>query len=185
MASDKEVETMMIELANTINWQTAARTFGNFHYTLIGLVVDAWVRVAPDRHWVLEAPPALRKEGRHSRYSDAILVRDSCPAGIVEVEGVNPLAACEKMGGYLKEGPSLFGLCLFYAYHPRGQKGHKQFLFVPPNSQDQAVTSIVEKAKDIGRATSGPLVLVFIDKMYQIPESCKGRSKTAAGGGAE
>ena len=176
MASDRHVKSMVIDLARNINWETAARTFGNSHNSLIGLVVDAWIGVAPKARYVLEAPPALKENKKRKenarRHSDVILVHGVLPVGIVEVEGLNPCKACEKMAHYLKirKHRFSFGLCVFYACRPRGKGPKKELHWLKvkdAGDKDAGLRKIKKKAEGISCKTDKPLMLIFVDKEYE------------------
>jgi len=178
MAGHKVKADELLKFVKSVNWETAARTFGNSHNTLIGLLVDAWIRFAPKRkaHYVLEAPPSLeeneKRKEKARRLSDVILVHDVRPVGIVEVEGLDPFKACKKMARYLKmRKPTrfLFGLCVFYACRPRGGKGQKKELYwlkvKDAKDKDTGLGNIKKKAQGI--STDKPLMLIFVDKEYE------------------
>jgi len=180
MAGHKVVKAKeLLKFVKSVNWETAARTFGNSHCTLIGLLVDAWIKADCDRHWALEGAPALEKGSK--TLSDGIFVRDNDPVGILEVEGRYPLkskrqkrqSACEKISNYLRGNPSLFGLCVFYPIYPRGRKGEEQLYFIHRENRDEKyeyktqIDRIRKEVSRIGETTDSLLMAVFVEKEYQ------------------
>jgi hypothetical protein len=72
----------------TVRWDTALRTYGNNHATLIGLLVDWWVSGAPEHRWALESGPTNGYAAPGVRgQCDALFCCDHAPLGVLEVEG--------------------------------------------------------------------------------------------------
>lgn len=167
MAGQRVGQWNAADFIRSVRWETAARTFGNSHNTLIGLIVDAWITADSERHWALEAAPALGKHQGHRHHSDAIFVCDTSPVGILEVEGLHPCHACDKLSWYITAYPEMFGLCVFYPIYPRGRAGGKELRFIADRDNEDAKAAILEKGKAIRRKTGRVLMMVFVEKEWQ------------------
>ena len=105
-------------------WHVAARTIGNDHSTLIGLLIDWWTSMDPEHHWALEGGPGNGlPEGGGRGQRDALFCRGLAPIGVLEVEGYR--YAIEKIGSFFEAHypelkPLEFGLLLLYNYEPKG-----------------------------------------------------------------
>lgn len=148
------------------NWKTAFRTYGNNHSTLIGLIVDWWVREDFERRWALESGPTngYKEKGERGQ-CDALLCLDEKPVGVLEVEGSRHEPTIKKIetffvGKNAKIGPLRFGLLLFYTSTPteRGDQRH----FPSPLSPE-----FVEGIKNISILhPDKPIILISIEKRY-------------------
>ncbi len=172
MAGRKLEKGDVVDFVRSAAWKSAAHTFGNFHNTIIGLLVHAWINArkrAADRkkRWVLEGAPALVNHKGRQCYSDGIFVSDYEPVGIMEVEGLHPLSACDKMCEYLSSNPDWFGLCVFYPVYPRGRKAKRGLHFIKDCENDWARAEILKKGEAIRSATGGMLMMVFVEKEWQ------------------
>lgn len=111
----------------TAQWDTALRTYGNNHSTLIGLLVDWWVSEDPERRWALEGGPTNGYSEQDVRgQCDALFCLDRDPVGVLEVEGSRHRQAAKKIGtffdGRYKEiQPIRFGILLLYTYEALGR----------------------------------------------------------------
>jgi len=182
MAGHKLEKGDVVDFVKSATWKTAAHTFGNFHNTIIGLLVHAWINpkkrpVDRKERWVLEGAPALVNHKGHQCYSDGIFVSDTSPVGILEVEGLHPLGyeskgerhpgACDKMCDYLSANPGWFGLCVFYPVYPRGPKAKKELRFIKDRENKRAKADILDKGKRVQNKKDGVLMIVFIEKEWQ------------------
>jgi hypothetical protein len=66
-----------VNLLNSLKdtkWDVAAKTYGNNHATLIGLLVDWWISLAPAIHRAIESGPSYGhfKKGVGGGMCDAI-----------------------------------------------------------------------------------------------------------------
>lgn len=94
------IDGLFTSLRDGVRWETAFHTFGNNHYSLIGLLVDWWVSSGPRRE-VLETPPWYASKAEKGQPSDAVLMENGICMGIVEVEGTNYLEAIDRMVKYI------------------------------------------------------------------------------------
>jgi len=163
----------------TARWDTIFHTFGNSHHTLIGLLVDWWIKGGPtDARWALEAPPAFGEGG----LCDAVLCEGETPRGVVEVEGTRHAYTIDKIerlfASDLEYLNSLeFGVFLAYAYEPKGWGERRAF---PPPPFDD----FVEHGKQITvKHPAKQLAILTLEKAFErrlvVPgaksEYCKGR----------
>jgi len=93
-------DSLFTSLKDGVRWETAFHTFGNNHYSLIGLLVDWWVSRGLGRE-ALEAPPWYATKAEKGRPSDAVLMEKGICTGIVEVEGTNYCGAIDRMIKYI------------------------------------------------------------------------------------
>lgn len=162
-------------------WQTASRTYGNSHATLIGLLVDWWVSGTPEHRWVLEGGPSFGYRPQAQKGNgqcDAVLGEGAVNKGIIEVEGTRHTWTIEKIGKFFAaeypEFSSLtFAIFLAYAYGPAG-KGKART--IPPLPLDEYVA----QAKDVTAHHPGKSVVVLaLDKAWepQVKGSPRARSE--------
>lgn len=174
MASHIVERKDLVDFVRSAAWKTAAHTFGNFHNTIIGLLVHAWInpkKRAGDRkeRWVLEGAPSLDKKAPR-RYSDGIFVSGTSPVGIMEVEGLHALGICTKMRKYLRPDHAWFGLCVFYPLYPRGRKPNRRLRFMSGRDEGTAqddIAKILKEGEAVHKVTRAPMVMVFIEKEWQ------------------
>lgn len=128
-------------------WEVAARTFGNAHSTLVGLLVDWWISLSPERHTAIESGPTngYSEQGKRGQ-CDALFCCDGVPRGVLEVEGTRVIQTANKIGYFFDaKRPYLEGLefavYLIYAYNPAGIGGERQF---PPAITDDVLGTIRE-----------------------------------------
>ena len=154
-----ETEELVSQLANAVNWHSAARTYGSYHSTLIGLVVEAWTRSENDR-CALEGAPRI--EGYNS---DAILAHDGRPVGVVEVEGFNILEKIQHFHKYFASerlSQPVFGLALIYQQVGDGYSSPGK------NWLDQK--DIVNEARLVGEAHPANPFMLVLAKKCETPE---------------
>jgi len=163
----------LVALLGKARWHVAARTFGNNHATLIGILVDCWVSADP-AHSALEGAPSFKKRGTRTSGSgicDALLCEAGRPVGLVEVEGGKKEEVVQKVGHYFEaqydDLSSLeFAVCLFYAYAPAGRGLRREYPL--PADKDVIGTvievsrqhptkllAVIELHKSFGRSLSG------------------------------
>lgn len=119
----------------TVDWRIAAKTYGNNHSTLIGLIVHWWISQSPENRQVLEgAPPHGYEEAgvKLLGQGDALLCQDRKPLGIVEVEGTRWEHTARKIGYYfnsqVQEYENInFGLLLMYVTGAKGRGEEKAY----------------------------------------------------------
>ena len=158
--------TQILDSLYAAKWDTAFRTYGNNHSTLIGLIVDWWVSGNPDRRWALEAGPTngCKEKGERGQ-CDALLCLDENQVGVLEVEGSRHEFTVRKIGTFFDGKNSKitslrFALLLFYTCTPRGRG--IQRAFPSPFS-----SHFVEKLKIIsGRHPDKPIILISLEKRY-------------------
>ena len=160
------------ELLNSlrkVRWNTALRTFGNSHATLIGLLVDWWVSIDPQDHCSLDGGPSFGFH-RHGTpgggQCDAILMRGCNAMGVIEVEGTRHKETIEKIGKFFgTENPDLksleFGVFLAYAYEPRGRGAQRAFV-------SPCLDELIEIGTNITAQNPDKLLAVLVlNKQYE------------------
>ncbi len=152
-----------------VRWQTAFRTFGNDHATLIGLLVDWWISGDPAQRWALEGGPSFGFRPRTEQGNgqcDAAFGEGTQNAGILEVEGTRHAWTIEKIGRFFAaEYPEFatlrFGIFLAYAY---GAVGTGPGRAIPPFPLDE----FVAHAKSVTAARPGrQLAVLALDKLRE------------------
>jgi hypothetical protein len=153
----------LLESLGRARWEVAHRTYGSSHSTLIGLLVDWWVRISPTRHSVLDGAPSC---GRGSAgQGDALFCRDDRPVGVLEAEGTDPLAKIRTISRYLKSDRAelrsiQFGILLQYAYEPTGRGRDRQY----PAAESSKVMAEVQKVSV--KHPQNAIVVVTLDKEF-------------------
>ena len=151
----------------TARWDTALRTYGNNHSTLIGLLVDWWVSGDPERRWALESGPTngYAEPGVRGQ-CDALFCLDHAPLGVLEVEGYRYQLTARKIGtffdGRYKEiQPIRFGLLLLYTYEVFGSGTQRAFPSAMVPEAFEEVRRVTE------RYPTKPIIIISLDKTYQ------------------
>ena len=127
-----------------VRWNIAAKTFGNNHATLIGLLVQWWIDSCPEMPQVLEAGPSHGhfKNGVGGGMCDAVFCDNSNAVGILEVEGTRYPHTFEKIGKFFNNPsayPDLrFAVVVLYPTGPKGRGGERTM----PKLEDVKVSSI-------------------------------------------
>jgi hypothetical protein len=147
--------TEILKSLSMAKWDTAFRTYGNNHSTLIGLIVDWWINVNPKQTWALEAGPS---------YSDAVLCLNENLVGVLEVEGSRYKVAITKIETFFEDkktkiGPLSFGILLFY-HAPLGVITDSDF---PSPYQLEFVEDIKKVSM---HHTNKPIILITLEKKY-------------------
>ncbi len=149
-----------------VHWDTAVRTYGNNHSTLIGLLVDWWLSISP-KNRVLEGGPTngYRQKGARGQ-CDALLCEGDNPIGVLEVEGTRHETTVKKVGKFFnakrKEFRNLsFGIILFYAYEPVGAGRTRTFL-KPFSSDTKKIVLSVSKEHP-----EKSIIVISLEKKYQ------------------
>ena len=160
---------IIFENLNSIDWQTVARTYGNDHSTLIGLIIQWWINILPERNWALEGGPSFgytRRGKNDGGQCDAILCSDDDALGILEVEGTRLESTIIKLGNFFEarrvEFESLiFAIVLLYAYGPigRGENRH-----IPLVATPQIFKTISQVSRKYQTKT---LIIITLDKQYE------------------
>lgn len=157
----------LAELLGTARWHVAARTFGNDHATLIGIIVDCWVS-AGLQYSALEGGPSFKRKGSGmtgAGVCDALLCRDGQALGVLEVEGGRKPQTVGKVDRYFAaDYPDLlsleFGICLFYTFTPTGRGSQRAY----PSPVDDSVKQAVE---EVSRHNPTKLLaVVTLDKSF-------------------
>ena len=113
----------LLQSLSQVPWKVAAKTYGNDHSTLIGLMVQWWINLDVEAHTALEGGPAFgyRKRGQGGGgQCDALLCRGKDPIGVLEIEGTRPEYTVNKIGNffaaeYAELDTLQFGVVLVYA----------------------------------------------------------------------
>lgn len=149
-----------------VRWHVAARTFGNAHSTLVGLLVDWWISLSPEHHTAIESGPTngyaeLGKRGQ----CDALFCSDGDPLGLLEVEGIRLIETANKIGYFFDaKRPHLealeFAVFLIYSYNPTGIGSQRLFA---PAITDEVMATI----REVTRTHPGKSVAVIgLDKAF-------------------
>ena len=154
-------------------WDTALRTYGNDHSTLIGLLVDWWIAGDPERRWALESGPTNGYTEKGVRgQCDALFCFDRDPLGVLEVEGYRHQMTARKIGtffdGLYKEiQPIRFGVFLLYSYR------------VFQSDPEQTFSKAFEEVRHITKChPTKPIVIISLHKTYkQIREGIRSRTE--------
>lgn len=152
-----------------VHWNVAARTYGNDHATLIGLLVQWWMSLSPGKHWALEGGPAFgyRKRGTGGGgQCDAVFCEERDVLAILEVEGTRPLYTIEKIGKFFAaeydEFKTLrFSILLLYAYEAEGRGDARR---IPPAGTPQVFEATSKLSL---RYPDKSIIVITLDKMYE------------------
>jgi hypothetical protein len=159
--------SQLLSSLNTAKWLTAAQTYGNDHSTLIGILIDWWISLDPQRHWALEGGPTngYRQRGIRGQ-CDALLCRDNDPVGVVEVEGSRYKLTARKIGNFFRAKYQdlqtlQFGVLLLYSYQAQGRGEARAYSSV-------ASSDAIGEVKKITVAHQGKSVIIItLDKTYR------------------
>jgi hypothetical protein len=83
-----------------VSWGVAARTFGNDHATLIGLLIAWWVSEDPSTRWAIEGGPNFKHGQLDGGQCDALLCQGEHAVGVLEVEGSRLPYTIDKIGNF-------------------------------------------------------------------------------------
>lgn len=135
---DSSIIDDLLNSLGKARWETAFRTFGNSHATLIGILVDWWTSSDPATRWALEGGPSFgyNAKGIGGGICDAVLGEGDRARGVVEVEGTRYISTIEKIGKFFsskKNGLQNldFGVFPADAYAPQGVDPARQFVSLP------------------------------------------------------
>lgn len=149
------------------DWETAFKTFGNNHATLIGLLVQWWIRLSPETHTVMESGPATgyKEKGKRGQ-CDALFCANNSAVGVLEVEGMRPIETARKIGyffdgKYTEIQTIAFGILLVYPCVPTGRGVNRHF---PPAITGSVVNIIREVS--LGHQQQ-QIVLLGLDKRFE------------------
>lgn len=166
METVKHAEILLQSLSRA-RWQTAFRTYGSSHATLIGTLVDWWVNEEPDR-WALEGGPSFAKlpGGVGGGICDAILGEGNSSRGVVEVEGTRLESTLLKLGSFFASKVTdlqdlEFGIFLAYAYLPTGRGHERQYSTTSLDTFASIATQVTLQSP------TKSLVLLALDKSYE------------------
>ena len=117
-----------VESLKEVRWDVLARTYGNSHATLVGLMIEWWVGRSTCMT-VMEPGPTYKyhPKGKGSTHCDALLLEKGKALGVLEVEGTRIPSTLEKMGHFLTPREESywqnlqFGIFVAYAYGPKGR----------------------------------------------------------------
>lgn len=161
-----ENKELLHSLSN-VHWYVAAKTYGNNHATLIGLLVEWWISLPFDNHCVIEGGPTNGYQQKGVRgQCDALFCLGNDPVGILEVEGTRYRKTVEKIGKFFnakyEELESLkFAINLFYTYEAYGKGKERKF----PSA---ATNEAIEEIKNVTNEHPGKeFILITLDKKYE------------------
>ncbi len=153
-----------------VRWKTALRTYGNAHSTLIGLIVDWWIKQCPEKNFALDGGPSFGHvpQGRGRGNCDALLGQNDSAVGILEVEGAieEKLNWCaEKIRGFFgaNEYTSLqFAILLVYPIAPSGRGKIRQ---VQPIDLENRILPLVKPISK--QYPDKEIIVIKIDKNFK------------------
>jgi len=147
------------------DWTVAAKTIGNDHATLIGLIVRWWISLKPESRWAIESGPANEKlpKGRGRGQCDAILCEGRNALGVVEVEGGRIIHTVDKIGKFFSSPESDlasldFAILLLYSATPKGRGQTKEF---PPAADSVAFARVIKVSAE---HPDKPIIVITLDK---------------------
>ncbi|MFH0978969.1 MAG: hypothetical protein V1837_06755 [Candidatus Woesearchaeota archaeon] len=149
-----------------VRWDTLTSTYGSFHATLIGLIVEWWVHLDKENSAFDEGPAAtMNPNGKNSKRVDLLLCRNKVPYAVVEIEGSdweNKLSTFEQFFGQQKDKYSFesiqVGIFILYPasmQQGRPRKGLKVF--------DQIFMSLFQE-KVAGLLKNKRLFVITVDE---------------------
>jgi hypothetical protein len=148
------------------NWVVAANTYGNNHATLIGLLVNWWISLAPETHRAIESGPSYGhfEKGIGGGMCDAVFCEHSTAVGILEVEGTRAKLTIEKVGKFFASRfddlqTLRFAIVLLYPTTAK-RRGPKRAI-LQDSTIFTTVTNISRKYPD------KPIIVVTLDKIYE------------------
>ncbi len=154
------------ELAH-LDWHTVLHTYGNSHSTLIGLFVQWWIALGPNR-WVLEGAPSigLLPDGTRDRSTcDAFFGVNWNVQGLLEVEGTRYDQTMQKIAKYFQSVEPInmhltFAIMLAYPTAAQGRGGERSVSSIPADSLSEDALKIcaAPRAREI--------LLVGIEKQW-------------------
>jgi hypothetical protein len=158
-----------IESLKDIDWQTAVRTYGNDHATLIGLFV-AWWNNLGEKNRALEGGPSDGGHNHDTRKGwvtcDALLLsNEKEPAFVLEVEGGNYTKALKRIRRFfetqdVRVRPNSGAILCAYTYAPKGRGDKRE---VP--GIESLLPGVKQDARSLLRGFPDKvIVLVTIDK---------------------
>jgi len=154
-----------VESLKEVRWEVLARTYGNSHATLVGLIVEWWVGRSPSMT-VMESGATYKyhKNGKGSRHCDGLLLEKGKALGVLEVEGTCIPATLEKMGHFLTPREEnywqnlQFGIFVAYAYGPKGRGANRH---IPERDlDDKKLIGIVQSRSE------KPVFLIAVNKLF-------------------
>jgi hypothetical protein len=78
------LSTQIFSQLDKVRWHIAAKTFGNDHSTLIGLLVDWWISLSPEVNFALEGGPGIEAGPKeHRGQCDALFCSAGKPLGVL------------------------------------------------------------------------------------------------------
>jgi len=157
----------LLKRLKNAHWAVAARTYGNDHSALIGLLVYWWISMSPNNHWALEGGPTngYKQKGVRGQ-CDALLCDRAGPIGVLEVEGTRHESTVRKIGKFfnakIKDYESLkFGILLLYTYQAIGCGENRRFPEAAVPEALNEVIGVTEKHQDKS------FIVITLDKEYQ------------------
>jgi hypothetical protein len=158
-----------LDALHSVRWQTVLRTYGNDHSTLIGLLVDWWVRLSP-KNFALESGPSFGHlpKGKGRGNCDAIFGENNHAVGVLEVEGptVERWKWCvEKIKRFFGAERDVFkslgfAILLTYPYQPRGRGDERK---VEPIDREKILSLVKPISKQY---PNKGIVVITIDKLF-------------------
>jgi hypothetical protein len=165
------MELSGINLLNSLegaNWIVAANTYGNNHATLIGLLVNWWISLAPETHRAIESGPSYGhfEKGLGGGTCDAVFCENSNAIGILEVEGTRAGFTIGKVGKFFASKCDdlqtlKFALVILYPVVAKGRGSKRKMLSPQDTGVFETVTELSCKYQD------KPIIVVTLDKIYE------------------
>ncbi len=159
--------TSLLDSLKDTKWDIAANTYGNNHATLIGLLVNWWISLAPETHQAIESGPSYGhfKKGVGGGMCDAVFCEDFSAVGILEVEGTRGEDTIKKIDKFFvspyEDLKTLkFAVVVLYPTAPKGRGPKRDLPSLPDDTTLIAVKKVSRKHPD------RPIVVVTLDKVY-------------------
>lgn len=165
----KYTDSAFLEEFDKVRWETALRTYGNNHSTLIGLLVDWWVTLSRN-NFALESGPSSnhmpKGKGRGQcdiMFGEKVEEKDQA-VGVAEVEGSieEKWDRCvKKIDRFFENYKSLqFAILLIYPYQPTGRGKNRQVALIDPRTLVPLVNDLSKKRPSKG------IVVIIVSKQF-------------------
>ena len=163
-------KTTMNSIFNSLkknNWEVVARTYGNNHSTLIGLLVNWWISLSP-KHTAIESGPTNGYKNAGERgQCDALFCSNEVSLGLLEVEGTRIPSTLNKIQYFFNPGNNRsdlksleFAIFFIYNYEPKGKGKERKFTRV-------ITEDIRNQIQEITQNNSNKyIILIGLDKIY-------------------
>ena len=165
------VNVKIFNSLSTVDWDTAIHTYGNDHSTLIGLLVQWWIKLSPNDNFALDGCPTCGKNDKEEPgvYGDALLCTGTSASGILEVEGTKTVDTIKKIGRFFgskkEELKTLdFAILLLYDYWLEGRGIERDYIEHTKIAKESVVKNL---SKISAQHTGKTIILITLEKRYE------------------